>query len=561
MRSIDSVSLRNFSGRPEALTGRAAAGALRYYIVPDLALVASLITLFYCLFLFGGYQKLFRDSDAGWHIRTGESILSTRTLPHTDPYSFTRSGQPWFAWEWGSDALSGAAYMAGGLSGIALFYALAIAAGVWLWFKLTWMLGGNFLLACLFAAPMLSTTNIHWLARPHVLSWLLLLAMLIGAEKVGRTPWSAAGPLAGLLPRELKFVHDPERPTRASAADRGGRPTWLVAATLTAVWANLHASFFLAPLICIIYAVAHALRPLIWNLDSGQEWSKARWFGCAAAVCAAASLLNPYGWQLHRHLLHYLADTDLMARIGEFQSFNFHAEGAFQIVLTLGIGMLGAAMALGQKQLAHFLLSAVLLYAALRSARGLPLVALALLPIANAAMARALTSATNLRPALRRAIDAVLAYSGGLRAIDARFSGLALAPVFALLVFALLRTPAIAARTGFPPDQFPVAAAAEVEKLAPTARILAPDKFGGYLIYRFQGTRKVFFDGRSDLYGSEFLKQYARLTQLRPGWRAQLDEFGFTHALLPNDYSLVPALEALGWKRLYGDETATLLAR
>ena len=215
--------------------------------------------------------------------------------------------------------------------------------------------------------------------------------------------------------------------------------------------------------------------------------------------------------------------------------------------------MLGAAMALGQKQLAHFLLCAVLLYAALRSARGLPLVALALLPIANAAMARALTSATNLRPALRRAIDAVLAYSGGLRAIDARFSGLALAPVFALLVFALLRTPAIAARTGFPPDQFPVAAAAEVEKLAPTARILAPDKFGGYLIYRF--------DGRSDLYGSEFLKQYARLTQLRPGWRAQLDEFGFTHALLPNDYSLVPALEALGWKRLYGDETATLLAR
>ena len=153
------------------------------------------------------------------------------------------------------------------------------------------------------------------------------------------------------------------------------------------------------------------------------------------------------------------------------------------------------------------------------------------------------------------------AYSAGLRSIDARFSGLALAPVFALLMFAMLRTPAIAARTGFPPDQFPVAAASEVEKLPPAARILAPDKFGGYLIYRFQGTRKVFFDGRSDLYGAGFLKQYARLTQLRAGWRAQLDEFGFTHALLPNDYSLVPALESLGWKRLYRDETATLLAR
>ena len=26
------------------------------------------------------------------------------------------------------------------------------------------------------------------------------------------------------------------------------------------------------------------------------------------------------------------------------------------------------------------------------------------------------------------------------------------------------------------------------------------DKFGGYLIYRFEGRRKVFFDGRSDFY-------------------------------------------------------------
>jgi hypothetical protein len=160
-----------------------------------------------------------------------------------------------------------------------------------------------------------------------------------------------------------------------------------------------------------------------------------------------------------------------------------------------------------------------------------------------------------------RAVDSFLAYSNRLRAIDSQFGGFALAPIAACLLFAVLRMPAIAARTGFPPDQFPVAAAAEVDKLPPGARILAPDKFGGYLIYRFRGSRKVFFDGRSDLYGSEFLTQYARLTQLRPGWRTQLDEFGFTHALLPNDYSLVQALEFLGWKRLYRDGTATLLAR
>ena len=208
---MQSISVSDVSGRPEALTSRAAGQGLRYYVTPDLALVAFLITLFYCLFLFAGYQKLFRDSDAGWHIRTGESILSTRALPHIDPYSFTRSGQPWFAWEWGADALSGAAYVAGGLSGVALFYALAIASSVWLWFQLNWALGGNFLLACLFAAPMLSTTNIHWLARPHVLSWLFLLTMVLWAERSGADPL-----VRGRRPRRGL-----ENRTRSEEADGG----------------------------------------------------------------------------------------------------------------------------------------------------------------------------------------------------------------------------------------------------------------------------------------------------------------------------------------------------
>ena len=182
MRSIDSVSLGDFSGRPEALTRAAAGPRIRYYFIPDLALAGGLITLIYCLFLFAGYQKLFRDSDAGWHIRTGESILATRSLPRADPYSFTRFGKPWFAWEWGADVATGAAYAAAGLSGVAMLYALAIGASVWLWFRWTWALDGNFLIACLFAAPMLSTANLHWLARPHVLSWLFLLVALIWAE-------------------------------------------------------------------------------------------------------------------------------------------------------------------------------------------------------------------------------------------------------------------------------------------------------------------------------------------------------------------------------------------
>lgn len=503
---------------------------MKSWLAPDLSAVAALAALLYCLVPFQGYRQLFRDSDSGWHIRTGETILATGALPHTDPYSFSRPAAPWVAWEWASDALMGAAHRVGGLAGVAALYAAAIALSVWLWFRLTWRVGGDFLLACLFAAPMLSTTNIHWLARPHIFSWIFLLAALLYAER-----------------QQEAF---------------GWRDAGIVAAG-TALWANFHASFFFAPLFALIYASGLAVRALAWDSPGGPDWRRAGWFAEAAAVSAAASFLNPYGWQLHRHLFAYLTDSELLARIGEFQSFNFHAEGALQILVALMLAALGGVAALSRGRIPHFLLAGLLTAAALRSARTLPLVALLVLPLANGALTDALAHAGGLRPWVRRSLDRALTYSARLRALDSSLGGVAAIPLVAAILWGFLHLPAIASKTGFPPDQFPVEAATALERLVPaeTARILAPDKFGGYLIYRFDGRRKVFFDGRSDFYGTAFLKRYSRLVQLRPGWDKDLEEFGFTHALLPNDYSLVDALGRAGWKRLHSDAVSTLFLR
>lgn len=498
------------------------------YFVPDLALCLAVVTLFYCLIAFNAPQQLFRDSDTGWHIRTGETILNTLTLPRTDPYSFSRAGRPWFAWEWGSDVLMGAAYKLAGLGGVVWLFVIAIAVVTWQWFRLNWSVGGNFLVACVLAAPMLSTTNLHWLARPHVFSWIFLLMLVIAFET-----------------ERVRFT-----------VKHG-----VLIAIATALWANLHASFFLVPLIALIYAGGHLVRPLLWNLDKKMEWKTARWFGFAALAGLTGSLLNPYGLGLHAHLIAYLGDSDLLDRVGEFQSFNFHVAGSGQILVMLLVSSAGGVLALAQKKVGHFLLAMVLIGAALRSARGLPLAALTLLPIANGAITDALRRARDLRPALRRGLRSFLAYSDRLRLLDARHSGLAIAPIFALLALAWLQVPLIASHTGFSTTEFPVYAAGELTLLPPGIRLLAPDKYGGYLIYRFAGTRKVFFDGRSDFYGSGFMKQYIRLVEVRPGWQELAARWGFTHALLPVEYSLVPALEQAGWKVLFRDEVAVLLQR
>ncbi|MBI4873208.1 MAG: hypothetical protein HY822_01100 [Acidobacteria bacterium] len=496
---------------------------------PDLGLAVSILTLVYCLWVYDGGVRLFRDSDTGWHIRTGERILAGEGFPRTDPYSFSRAGEPWFAWEWASDVALGLAHRCAGLPGVALLSALTIAASVWLWFRLHWAAGGNFLFACLLASPMLSTTNLHWLARPHILGWGLLLGAVLYLES-----WASRGRLRRHAPATVLFG---------------------------AVWANLHASFFLGPMVVWTYAAGHLLRPLLWDLDRSAEWRQARRLAGLGLLAAAGSFLNPYGWQLHSHLGRYLGNFELLQRVAEFQSFNFHAPGAGQILAGLGVAAAGGVLALAQKKLAHALLAAVFLILALRSARGLPVAVLVLLPLANGALTEALRSWRDLRPALRRRLDAFLAYSDRLRLLDRSMQGWATVPIVLALAVAWSLTPAAAARSGFPPEEFPVAAAAAVERLPAGARLLAPDKFGGYLIYRFDGRRKVFFDGRSDFYGSDFMKRYVRLVEVRPGWREQVEAWKFTHALLPPDYSLRAALEQAGWRRLYQDRAAVLLER
>jgi hypothetical protein len=478
-----------------------------------LALSGAFVAVVYLLAFFGGPSALFRDADAGWHIRAGERMIAERALPIADPFSFSKPGESWIAWEWAADVAAGTAHRVAGLNGVTLIYVLAIGASVWMWFRLNWVAGGNFWLACLFAAPMLSTTNLHWLARPHVFGWLFVL---------GAVWWC-------------------ERPTRLS-------PHLPAIVILSAVWANVHGSFFLGPLIALTYGVGSWLRALLWGGETRRD------FFWVALASLAGSLLNPHGWELHRHVFAYLADSALLDRIGEFQSFNFHADGALQIVLALLIGAAGGFAALSGRRVDRFLLSMLLTAAALRTARMLPIAALVLLPLANGSISDVLTHA-RFAPGVRRGLDSVMNYGSRLRALDRTLNGWALVPVVALAMFGLIH----AARPAFPADQFPVAAAGAVAELPSDARVFSSDKFGGYLIYRFAGERKVFFDGRSDFYGAEFLKSYSRLVQARPGWREQFARWRFTHALLPPDYALVAALEADGWKEAYRDGTAVLL--
>src|SRR5678815_321055 len=85
--------------------------------VDDFTFLAPAILLF-CLM--GGVASMLVDSDTGWHIRAGEWILDNHRLPTFDFFSFTKPGQPWFAWEWLWEVSFAWLYRLAGMAGVIL---------------------------------------------------------------------------------------------------------------------------------------------------------------------------------------------------------------------------------------------------------------------------------------------------------------------------------------------------------------------------------------------------------------------------------------------------------
>ena len=125
------------------------------------------------------------DPDVWWHLKTGELIAEHKTVPRTDPFSYTRAGQPWVAHEWltelGMYELQGIA----GFAGLILIFAVFLTAAFFLLYlrcgPSPYIAGIATLCAALSTAPI-------WGVRPQVLSLLLVSLWLVILERSERTP-------------------------------------------------------------------------------------------------------------------------------------------------------------------------------------------------------------------------------------------------------------------------------------------------------------------------------------------------------------------------------------
>ncbi len=141
--------------------------------------------LFLALFVMAARE--IADPDFWWHLRTGQSIVETLTIPHADIFSFTNAGRPWVTHEWLSEVLMYTLYALGSFPALILAFATIIA--LTFAFVYARCAGKPYVAtpALLLAAI---TTAPTWGARPQMISLLLTSVFLYMLDKRRDLLWT-----------------------------------------------------------------------------------------------------------------------------------------------------------------------------------------------------------------------------------------------------------------------------------------------------------------------------------------------------------------------------------
>ncbi|MBK9168319.1 MAG: hypothetical protein IPM24_12735 [Bryobacterales bacterium] len=329
---------------------------------------------------------------------------------------------------------------------------------------------------------------------------------------------------------------------------------------MAALWTNLHGGFLALVAVLGLAGVGEFLEGRFGEAGPAA-FGRSRRYVLLAGACMAASLLNPFGYHLHEHIVAYLRSDWIIDTIDEFRSPNFRGEvmRQYEVLLFGGIALSGYLVA--KRRFVEPLLILFWAQASLTSVRHVPLFALVAVPVLCEALTQLWTWAS--APASRRSIVGILRDVGRDLALSPR----------ALSIWPFLFVAGLAASGGdrwprdFPEQVFPVGL---VERhaavLAPDGssgrRLFAPDGWGGYLIYRFHPRLRVFTDGRSDFYGRELGLEYVRMLNGRHDWESLMDRYGFDLALVPVKVPLAELLKRHpGWTVVEDDGKAILFEK
>jgi hypothetical protein len=448
--------------------------------------LSDLFFLFIVVWLFladpSGWQRLLRDADTTLHIRVGEQILSSGSIPTTDSFSFSKPGGTWYAFEWLSEVALASAYNLAAFKGVVLLAGMLIALYLTMLLKYAIWRGANGMIALFVVLMAATVSTIHFHARPHLFTLLFLTGAIWILEYDRRA---------------------------------GGLLIWTLV-PLTALWANLHGGFVIFLVLLALRCAGCAAEAWLW--PDQHRLTEAKQLAKVGLACGLASLLNPYGIYLHLHIFDTLQSTWIKTNVSEFLSPTFRSQEMYYFMLLLFAGLFCVVSLIRKRRLAEPLWIVFLAYASLTSVRHATIFVLVAAPIisleasewwSKVVAGRSRTSVLGLLDDITRKFSSKL--NGTSVFIPA---------VIVVLAFAS----GVSWPQEFAADAVPMKLVEKHLDLLSSGRLFASDQIADYLVF-LNPRQKVFIDSRHNYYGDKIGNDYIAIAGGGSRWRSLLDQY------------------------------------
>jgi hypothetical protein len=453
-------------------------------------------------------RSRFDDPDMWWHLKTGEIIWTTHSIPITDVFSYTTNHHAYVAHEWLAQLLIYAAYRFGGYPGLMLWLCFFTASLLLTGYYLCTIYSENAKTGFLGALTIWLFATVGLSIRPQMIGYLLLIV-------------------------ELLLLH----------LGRTRTPRWFLGLPpLFAIWVNCHGSFFLGITVMGVFLFSS-----LFNFQKGSlvalPWQPhcRRMLLLALILSIAALFMNPIGV---RQIV-YPLDTMLLqpvnlSQVDEWQPLQFGDARSLALLGVLGCILLLGILRRTELLWHELLLLALASWAAISHRRMLFAFGILAAPVLSRVLSTAWQGyiAEQNRPALNAA----------------------------LLVASLLTV-----RWAVPDQQTlaqqvdeksPTKAVEFMKTHHLSGRMLNEYSYGGYLIWKAP-ENPVFVDGRADIFeATGVLTEFGNWATLQSDPHTLLDQYGIDFCILARQAPMARVLPLLrSWTAVYADENSVIFER
>jgi len=488
-----------------------------------------------------GFLLKVRLVDFWWHLKAGEIIVTTRSLPRTEVFSFTAAGKLFILQNWLVEILYYALYRVGGLQLIVFINAALLVLA----------------LVPIYALCREATTNL----RLSVLAALLPAVSLLYFGSVRSQVFSFI--LFGVYYWVLSGY-------------RNQRKDWLwTLPVIMVLWVNLHGAFVLGLGLIIIVLSCEALRRIIQGsvssvLSVGELVRLAVFLG----LTGLATLANPEVHRIYGYVYTVAGTPHSRSQIVEWQVPRVDdAEGIILFYGPFFLTLLALYYSRNKPdltELALFLAFAIFALMAVRNAVWFVLISAPIL----ARYLPGIDWMGLLEPLRRfRLVDSLVGWMARRRSAEVPIRyRLNRQIAVLLLTIIVLVSPWVYPHLGNPAfgntlweKSTPVAAMDYIKQQGLQGNIFHPQIYGDYLIWRLWPEQHSFIDGRVHVFDDALIRNY-RLVVRDTHWEDHLAQYGIKYLLLSkseedNQMMIETARASSAWRVLYEDDESVLFEK